>query len=585
MYGLFTVIQLTTNRTVELRYYQTSIIDLIKDFLYRHDPSLPIDGEKTKTIEELLRQGQFLLLLDGVNELPSSEARRDLQKFRQDFHKTTPMIFTTRDLGVGGDLEISKKLEMQPLTETQMRDFVRGYLPEVGEQMLKQLGGRLREFGETPLLLMMLCSVFASNQNKLPPNLGSVFRRFTEIYDDQLKQDVPISEESRRWRKRLLQHLAWVMMGGNPDCRDVTFTCSTSTEFLVAIPRQQAEEIFTEFLEGKVACAADNAIAWLDDLLKHHLIQLRAENKIEFRHQLMQEYYAAERFLQEISKLSDDELQWDYLNYLKWTEPAALMMELLDDEGLALRVVKLALQVDWQLGARLAGEVKLEWQKKTVGLICDLGLPRLLEIRLLGITKSNAAITLLIQNLQDEDLDIYEYAMSALLEIGYDIAKMALIQLTQNEDLSIYELDYDHILSMIPPFQTIFFNEDCHDTTNIPNVKIKDEVIFKPKINDIDIFSIDKSQNIINYDIAVPEVIHKLKSEDAHIRKIAFEKLKSIYSPEAINSLISYLHNEDDSLIRYQLISTLKNIVSESDVPVLVKLLQDIARCSQPTRR
>ena len=70
-----------------------------------------------------MRQGQFLLLLDGVNELPSPEARRNLQKFRQDFHKTTPMIFTTRDLGVGGDLEISKKLEMQPLTETQMRDF------------------------------------------------------------------------------------------------------------------------------------------------------------------------------------------------------------------------------------------------------------------------------------------------------------------------------------------------------------------------------------------------------------------------------------------------------------------------------
>jgi predicted NACHT family NTPase len=110
-----------------------------------------------------LRQGQFLLLLDGVNELPSPEAQRNLQKFRQDYQQTTPMVFTTRDLGVGGDLGISKKLEMQPLTETQMGEFVRGYLPETGEQMLQQLGGRLREFGETPLLLMMLCSVFASN--------------------------------------------------------------------------------------------------------------------------------------------------------------------------------------------------------------------------------------------------------------------------------------------------------------------------------------------------------------------------------------------------------------------------------------
>ena len=47
------------------------------------------------------------------------------------------MIFTTRDLGVGGDLS-EKKLQMQPLTEAQMREFVCGYLPEQGEELLKQ---------------------------------------------------------------------------------------------------------------------------------------------------------------------------------------------------------------------------------------------------------------------------------------------------------------------------------------------------------------------------------------------------------------------------------------------------------------
>jgi predicted NACHT family NTPase len=194
---------------VELRYYETSILDLITAFLHRHDPSLPIDSDRVK---KLLRQGNCLLLIDGVNELPSPEARSHLQKFRQDYQQTTPMIFTTRDLGVGGDLGIDKKLEMQPLTEIQMGEFVRGYLGETGEQMLQQLGGRLREFGETPLLLWMLCSVFASNGNQIPANLGSVFRVFTEIYDGQLKQDIPVTDESRRWWKRLLQHLAWVMM-------------------------------------------------------------------------------------------------------------------------------------------------------------------------------------------------------------------------------------------------------------------------------------------------------------------------------------------------------------------------------------
>lgn len=505
---------------VELRYYQTSIIDLIKDFLHRHDPSLAIDGEAVKI---LLRQGQFLLLIDGVNELPSSQARRDLQKFRQDFQKTTPMIFTTRDLGVGGDLEISKKLEMQPLTETQMRDFVRGYLPEVGEQMLKQLGDRLRKFGETPLLLMMLCSVFASNQNKLPPNLGSVFRSFTEIYDHQLKQDVPISQESRRWWKRLLQHLAWVMMGGNPHCRDGKFRVSTSTEFLVAIPRQQAEEIFTEFLEGKVNCAADCAIAWLDDLLKHHLIQLGAENKIEFRHQLIQEYYAAERFLQEVGKLSNDELQWDYLNYLKWTEPVVLMMELVEDEALALRVVKLALQVDWQLGARLAGAVKPQWQEKTIRLICDLGLPQLLQIKLLGITKSNAAISNLIGTLQNQNSKLCEFAVKAIGEIGSESANLVLIKALKHP---------------------------------IPNVRYQA------------VFTLGKS----NYDTVIYDLMTALNDEDYSVRFSAVYILGKIGNYTAVNGLIKTLKHQDYAM-RINAVELLYKIGSETIINTLKKYL------------
>ncbi len=394
---------------VELRFYKTSIIDLIRDFLLRHDRNLPIDSPDVKfNVSTLLRQRKFLLLFDGVNELPSEAARQDLQKFRQNYRNTTPMIFTTRDLGVGGDLGIEKKLQMQPLTETQMRDFVCGYLPQ-GEELLKQLSGRLRELGETPLLLMMLCSVFVDNQNKVPSNLGSVFRRFTEIYDRKLKQDIPVTDESRRWWKRLLQHLAWVMTKGE-----------SKTEILVAIPIQEARDILTKFLKEQDYHQPRNAEKWLDDLLKHHLIQLSAENQIQFRHQLLQEYYAAERLLEEIAKLSDDELQWEYLNYLKWTEVVALIMQLLNVETqnfASLRLVKLALEVDLQLGARLAGEVKEEWQGETVGLVDGLEIPLLLKIRLLGRTKSEAAIPWLMKFIKNEDLDVDSRAADALGEI------------------------------------------------------------------------------------------------------------------------------------------------------------------------
>ncbi|MBP5975596.1 HEAT repeat domain-containing protein [Brasilonema sp. CT11] len=403
---------------VELRQYNTSVLELIQNFLLRHDPNLTFDSETLKT---WLRQGRFLLLLDGVNELPNDDVRRDLKTFRQNY-PNTPMIFTTRDLGVGGDLGIEKKLEMQPLTEEQMQQFVRAYLPEQGEEMLWRLGGRLREFGQTPLLLWMLCELFRTTGN-VPPNLGLVFRCFALSYDGKIKDDVPVSGESRRWWQELLQHLAFAMMQGE-----------TRTELRVTIERREAEAIFTKLLEGKVDYPASRAKEWLEDLLKHHLIQVASNNQIEFRHQLLQEYYAAECLLQQLPNISNEKLKRDYLNYLKWTEPLALMLALVEKEVQALRVVKLALDVDLQLGARLAGEVKREFQEKTVDLILKLDVPELLKIEFLGITRSGYGVGFLSDRLQDQVSHVRRSAASALGEIKDTQAVQALIGALNDQD-------------------------------------------------------------------------------------------------------------------------------------------------------
>jgi hypothetical protein len=59
-------------------------------------------------VEDLLFDGRLLLLLDGVNEMPSQQRRQELQLFHDD-NPDTPMIFTTRDLALGGSLGIEKQ--------------------------------------------------------------------------------------------------------------------------------------------------------------------------------------------------------------------------------------------------------------------------------------------------------------------------------------------------------------------------------------------------------------------------------------------------------------------------------------------
>lgn len=250
---------------LELRHYQTSTPDLIERALRTH--GLFLDAQR---LPEWLRQGRLLLLVDGINELPSDVARRELAAFRQEYRITTPMIFATRELAVGGDLEIGKRLEMEPLTEPQMQRFVRAYLGEDSDKLLRQLQGRLRELAEVPLLLWMLCSLFRESRERLPENLGLALRQFTALYDHQIKGDAPVSDESRRWWPRLLQRLAFKMLQG-PE----------PTELYVAVARSQAEDWLTDYLrEEQCDQPRSRAMAWLNDLVNHHLLQRSAGHRI-----------------------------------------------------------------------------------------------------------------------------------------------------------------------------------------------------------------------------------------------------------------------------------------------------------------
>ncbi|NET80911.1 MAG: NACHT domain-containing protein [Moorea sp. SIO1F2] len=525
---------------VELRYYQTSVLELVRNFLKRHGVWL----DSTEEIERLLFKGQFWLLIDGVNELPSEAARLDLTQFRQDYQKTTPMIFTTRDLGVGGDLGIQKKLEMQPLSADQMSEFVRKYLPEKGEQMLEQLGDRLREFGQTPLLLMMLCSLF-QNKGEIPSNLGLVFRSFTQFYSDNIKQDVKVSKQSRVFWPDLLQQLGFVMTtGDNPK------------QISVGIPKTKAEEILTDYLLNKDFIDPDiRAKTWLDDLLNHHLIQQSGE-LIEFRHQLLQEYYTAEYLLKQLPRITDQQLQQTYLNYWKWTEPLVMMLQLVDNQAQAQRVVRLGLDFDWQLGARLAGAVKPEFQQDTVGLVARLNVPKSLKVQLLGITQSEKAIPELIKSLDNKNLYVRISAAEALGEIGTEATIDPLIKFLDDPDPSV-RISAASALGKIGT-----------ETRIEPLIKSLDDPDYSVRRMAV------SALGEIGTEVAIDRLIKSLDDPDYSVRKMAVSALGEIGTEATIDRLIKSL-DDPDSSVRERAAEALGKIGTEVAIEPLIKSLDD----------
>ena len=559
---------------IELRLYETSILDLILQFLKRH--KLIIDSN---TLESWLLENQNfspLLLFDGINELPSDPARRDLKNFRQQYAEIS-MIFTTRDLG-SDDLNIEKKLEMLPLTELQMQDFVKAYLPEKGEEMLKQLGNRLKELAETPLLLWMLCSVFDDNQNKIPANLGLVFQIFTGIYDKKLKADVPTYQESRDWWRELLQVLAWKMTQGE-----------SKTEIQVAISRTEAEEELSKFIKNK-GFPEYYGKQWLKDLLKYHLIHLEGNDKIAFRHQLIQEYYTAEELKKKLPHLRDEQLQWDYLNYLKWTEPMALLLGLLDNENQAKRVVKLGLEIDLKLGARLAGEVNFKFQKQTVGLVLGLDVPKRFKVELLGLTKSNEVVNELNQALEDSDWFVRWNAAEALGNIGSETAIPGLLKALEDSDRFVRGKAAEALGKIssetaIPGLLKALEHSDVYVRWKAAEAlgKIGSETAIPGLLKALEDSNKDvrmyaaEALGKISSETAIAGLLKALKDSDVYVRWNAAFALGEIGSETAIPELLKALEHSD-VYFRWKAAEALGKISSETAIPGLLKALEDSDR-------
>jgi hypothetical protein len=281
---------------VELRYWQGSIVDLIQAFLGRHEVWLD-----QAEVKQLLRDRRLLLCVDGLNELPSEAGRQDVARLRRDFPQVA-MIFTTRDLSVGGDFGIEKKLEMQALTNRRCRRLCdRTY--RAGRDDAAAVGRSAAGVWANAVAAVdavwVVSAVWADSDE-----LGGVFRAFTQGYERNLKGDVV------RGRSALVGGVVAGVGGGD----DAGRGGGAEVEFRVAIGKAEVCSIFAEFLEDKEAQPAGAARKCLEDLLKHHLIQASGE-QVEFRHQLIQEYYAAEWLLERVGGLGDGELKQEFLNF------------------------------------------------------------------------------------------------------------------------------------------------------------------------------------------------------------------------------------------------------------------------------
>jgi HEAT repeats/NACHT domain len=422
---------------VELKDYKTTgdrvgIRGLILENLESHDPAL--DEEALK---QLLTGKQLLLLADGLNELSHEPAKAELKNLCR--HQA--IIATSRF--ANGWLNIDRELEIQPLTPQQVKRFLEERLPNRDLAEVEKLGERVRDFGQTPLMVWMLYTIFQENQ-ETPTTRGESYRSFTALYVERAKTGIDLAES-----RFLLSKLAFEMMQSQkPD---------DPTHFSLDMTEVDAQN---RLGSAKI----------LNQLLNLHLLQAFGQpgnRKIRFCHQTLQEYYAAEALLEQLQKHPEwlekiptqqwTRFQQDYLNYVKWTEAIKLMLGLMKCEVELVQIVKSSVEIDGVMGERLSNSLKIDFHKYSATLAKTLNCFRQLKLQvaeegpptpygrvvkrinpfLRSVTSENISVSELLVILHDLDPEIRSSAAIALAETRSEEAIPELLKTLEDIDSSV----------------------------------------------------------------------------------------------------------------------------------------------------
>jgi hypothetical protein len=501
-------------------------------------------------IEDLLCDKRLILLLDGLNEMPAGSSRTHLKAFCQECQDLeVPLICSTREL-YGGDLGIQRKLEIQPLNPREIERFLQECLPEHQDQVRQLLQRDNRDLSRTPFVLWMLYHLLKET-GTIANSLGEAFRQFFRYHFRNYKEDVPVPEERRKDWNLWMEHLAFSMLS-SPDPLDPG----------LVISEEEAESKLIDRF-GKLQGQPSR----IEELKKYHLLTSVSDREISFKHQLIQEYYAAEEILRCLlennSDLVDDHhFKCKYLNYMKWTEPLSLTIALINSEAHAMRIVRLAIETDLFLGSRISEDLQPIFREKGSRFLSEQKIPDWLRSEL-AISRRNSN--------------------------GFNS-----VSTTKLKHRSFYEKDWGEFLPNLLNFLQkgdYTPQEVCSHSLEIVAMALA-QADYKPAIPSlIQLLESDKIQlqwsipyalGLMGAEDSIPGLLKSLDNERFYIRWSAADVLEQLESVKAIPGLLKALENKD-SYVQGRAANGLKRFHGNFVVHILPNLYQLMLTASKET--
>jgi hypothetical protein len=246
---------------------------------------------------QLLRFGDVIVLLDGLDEVNQEEGQRSdmitaITQFVFEFHRCQ-ILLTCRVAASNYDFQGFTYVEMADFTPEQQKTFIYRWFDkrhdkEACWQALQDSHNKtLQELARIPLLLSLLCVVFKTRPNKdFPKERHKIYQEATQAllegWDEQDKRvprrDTTYEALSRAHKKALLAEIA----------------AQTFAEEEYFIPQQRLAGLIEAYLLREQISEQPDGVFVLREMEAHHgLLIERAKNIYSFSHLTLQEYFTA----------------------------------------------------------------------------------------------------------------------------------------------------------------------------------------------------------------------------------------------------------------------------------------------------
>ncbi|MEA5359454.1 NACHT domain-containing protein [Amycolatopsis sp., V23-08] len=252
-------------------------------------------------VQNRLRRGQAVLLVDGLDELPD-DRRREVREWLRELVVAFPRaryVVTTRPAAVAPDWlrgEGFTEVRLQPMTPRDVRTFVTRWhaampgepLDDRRDALVAAIGARgaLRRLAENPLLCALLCALHHEGNGRLPDNRMELYevalRMLLDSRDVERRIESPV-RLSLTEKLVLVRHIAyWLVRNGHTD---------------TSVADAQARITAKLRSMGQIDVTPKTVFRHLLD--RGGVLREPVPGRIDFVHRTFQEYLAAQAAVEE----------------------------------------------------------------------------------------------------------------------------------------------------------------------------------------------------------------------------------------------------------------------------------------------